>query len=62
LLHGHVVPQLHAHLIARSESDPAGPHPVLVRLKPRAYDRVTAERFAALLRDTLDLTFRLHIE
>jgi hypothetical protein len=46
----------------RSESAPAWPHPVWVRLKPRAYDRVTSERFAALLRDTLDLTFRLHIE
>ena len=52
---GNIVPQLHVHVIARSTSDPAWPHPVWGRLKPRSYDRVTLDRFAALLGRALGL-------
>ena len=52
---GNVVPQLHVHIIARSRSDPAWPHPVWGKLKPRSYDHVTLERFAALLGAALGL-------
>ncbi len=50
---GNVVPQLHVHVIARSRSDPAWPHPVWGKLKPRSYGRVTLERFAASLGEAL---------
>ena len=53
---GNVVPQLHVHIIARSRSDPAWPHPVWGKLKPRSYDHVTLERFAALLGAALGLS------
>ncbi|HET7678895.1 MAG TPA: HIT family protein [Xanthobacteraceae bacterium] len=53
---GNVVPQLHVHVIARSRSDPAWPHPVWGKLKPRAYDRNTLQRFAALLSEALGLS------
>ncbi len=59
---GNVVPQLHVHVIARSKSDPAWPHPIWGKLKPRAYDRPTLERFAALASGALGLSSRLHIE
>jgi diadenosine tetraphosphate (Ap4A) HIT family hydrolase len=59
---GNVVPQLHVHVIARSKCDPAWPHPVWGKLKPRAYDRHTLERFAALVSGALGLSSRLHIE
>ena len=52
---GNIVPQLHVHLIARSKSDPAWPHPVWGRLKPRPYDRATLDRFAELLGGALGL-------
>jgi diadenosine tetraphosphate (Ap4A) HIT family hydrolase len=52
---GNVVPQLHVHIIARSKSDPAWPHPVWGKLKPRAYDGTTLDRFTALLGDALGL-------
>ena len=53
---GNVVPQLHVHIIARSKSDPAWPHPVWGKLKPRSYDHVTLGRFAALLGAALGLS------
>ena len=53
---GNVVPQLHVHIIARSRSDPAWPHPVWGKLKPRSYDYFTLERFAALLGTALGLS------
>jgi diadenosine tetraphosphate (Ap4A) HIT family hydrolase len=52
---GNVVPQLHVHVIARSKSDPAWPHPVWGRLKPQPYDGRTLDRFANLLAGTLRL-------
>ena len=52
---GNVVPQLHVHIIARSKSDPAWPHPVWGKLRPRAYDGATLDRFTALLGDGLGL-------
>ena len=53
---GNVVPQLHVHVIARSRSDPAWPHPVWGKLKPRCYGRVTLERFATSLGEALGLS------
>jgi diadenosine tetraphosphate (Ap4A) HIT family hydrolase len=52
---GNVVPQLHVHVIARSKSDPAWPHPVWGRLKPQGYDNRTLDRFANLLAGALGL-------
>ena len=52
---GNVVPQLHVHLIARHKGDPAWPQPVWGKLKPRAYDGATLDRFAGLLSQTLGL-------
>lgn len=52
---GNVVPQLHVHVIARNKSDPAWPHPVWGRLKPKSYDRATLDRFAVLLGEALGL-------
>ena len=52
---GNVVPQLHVHVIARSKSDPAWPHPVWGRLKPLSYDGATLNRFAGLLAGALGL-------
>ena len=52
---GNVVPQLHVHVIARSRSDPAWPHPVWGKLKPRLYDGTTLDRFTALLGEALGL-------
>jgi diadenosine tetraphosphate (Ap4A) HIT family hydrolase len=53
---GNVVPQLHVHVIARSKSDPAWPHPVWGKLKPQSYDGATLDRFAALLGEALGLS------
>jgi diadenosine tetraphosphate (Ap4A) HIT family hydrolase len=53
---GNVVPQLHIHIIARSKSDPAWPHPVWGRLKPSPYDGRTLRRFADLLGLALGLS------
>ena len=50
---GNVVPQLHVHVIARSRSDPAWPHPVWGKLKPKLYDGRSLDGFAALLRQAL---------
>jgi diadenosine tetraphosphate (Ap4A) HIT family hydrolase len=52
---GNVVPQLHVHIIARSKSDPAWPHPVWGKLKPSLYDGTTLDRFTALLGKALGL-------
>jgi diadenosine tetraphosphate (Ap4A) HIT family hydrolase len=52
---GNVVPQLHVHVVARSRSDPAWPHPVWGKLKPRFYDAPILDRFAELLRAALGL-------
>ena len=52
---GNVVPQLHVHVIARSRSDPAWPHPVWGKLKPSLYDGTTLDRFTALLGEALGL-------
>ena len=52
---GNVVPQLHVHVIARSKSDPAWPHPVWGKLKPQTYDQRTLDRFAALLAAALSI-------
>jgi diadenosine tetraphosphate (Ap4A) HIT family hydrolase len=52
---GNVVPQLHVHVIARSRSDAAWPHPVWGKLKPRLYDGTTLDRFTALLGEALGL-------
>jgi diadenosine tetraphosphate (Ap4A) HIT family hydrolase len=52
---GNVVPQLHVHVIARSKSDLAWPHPVWGKLKPKSYDGATLDRFAALLGEALGL-------
>ena len=53
---GNVVPQLHVHLIARSKSDPAWPHPVWGKLKPRSYDRVTLDALRPLTDEALGLS------
>jgi diadenosine tetraphosphate (Ap4A) HIT family hydrolase len=52
---GNVVPQLHVHVIARSRSDPAWPHPVWGKLPPKLYDGRSLDGFAALLRKALSL-------
>ena len=52
---GNVVPQLHVHVVARSKNDAAWPHPVWGKLKPRAYDPTTLDRFADLLKKALGL-------
>ncbi len=52
---GNVVPQLHVHVIARSKSDPAWPHPVWGKLKPQPYDHRTLDQFADLLGRALGL-------
>jgi diadenosine tetraphosphate (Ap4A) HIT family hydrolase len=53
---GNVVPQLHVHVIARSKSDMAWPHPVWGKHKPKLYDGLTLDRFAALLGRALGLS------
>ena len=54
---GNMVRQLHVHLIARSETDPAWPGPVWGRVPARPYaeasGRDVAERLAAALGDQL---------
>jgi diadenosine tetraphosphate (Ap4A) HIT family hydrolase len=53
---GNVVPQLHVHVIARSKSDAAWPHPVWGKHKPKFYDGLTLDRFTALLGGALGLS------
>jgi diadenosine tetraphosphate (Ap4A) HIT family hydrolase len=52
---GNVVPQLHVHVIARSKTDPAWPHPVWGRLKPTSYDARTLDQFTKLLARALNI-------
>jgi len=53
---GNVVPQLHVHIIARSKSDAAWPHPVWGKHKPGFYDGRTLDRFTTLLGEALGLS------
>ena len=53
---GNMVPQLHVHIIARTRNDPAWPHPVWGKVKPRHYDNRTLGDFEALLRKALTLS------
>jgi diadenosine tetraphosphate (Ap4A) HIT family hydrolase len=50
---GNMVRQLHVHVIARFDSDPAWPGPVWGKLPPRPYDPADAEAFAARLTSTI---------
>jgi len=52
---GNIVPQLHVHVIARSKSDRAWPHPVWGKFKPQFYDRGPLEQFTTLLGQALGL-------
>jgi diadenosine tetraphosphate (Ap4A) HIT family hydrolase len=48
---GNVVPQLHAHIVARRRDDAAWPKPVWGALPRRDYAAEALERFAAAIRD-----------
>ncbi len=50
---GNMVPQLHVHVIARFESDPAWPRPVWGMAPPRPYPPEELERRLAELRGAL---------
>lgn len=50
---GNLVPQLHVHVIARSEQDPAWPAPVWGRVAARPYPPEALVERITLLRDTL---------
>src|SRR5215470_19286438 len=50
---GNVVPQLHIHIVARQQDDPAWPKPVWGAVPARAYDPAARERFIATLRHEL---------
>lgn len=54
---GNMVRQLHVHVIARFDTDPAWPGPVWGKVPPRPYSEASArdmaERIAAALGDTL---------
>jgi len=50
---GNLVPQLHVHVIARYESDPAWPSPVWGRVAARPYSPEQLVERIALLRETL---------
>ena len=52
---GNLVPQLHVHVIARSKTDPAWPHPVWGRLQPKSYDARTLDQFTKLLARALNI-------
>jgi len=47
---GNVVPQLHVHVIARFQHDPAWPNPVWNVVPPRAYERAELDGLTAVLR------------
>ena len=47
---GNIVPQLHVHVIAREENDPAWPAPVWGRVAARAYPPETLVERVRLLR------------
>ena len=48
---GNMVPQLHVHVIARSRSDPAWPHPVWGKLPARPYDDAAMRACVAKLQN-----------
>lgn len=50
---GNVVPQLHVHVIARFEEDPAWPRPVWGAVPPRPYEDADLDAMLARLRDVL---------
>lgn len=52
---GNQVPQLHLHLIARHEHDPAWPQPVWLHLHPSVYESKTAQVLIQELRCLLAL-------
>ena len=53
---GNVVPQLHVHVVARQQSDPAWPKPVWGAAPVRSYDPRMRDEFVVALRKRLDLT------
>lgn len=50
---GNMVPQLHIHVIARFEKDPAWPHPVWGRFPSQPYDETTLSHTLRMLRDAM---------
>lgn len=52
---GNQVPQLHLHLIARHEHDPAWPQPVWLKPQPQTYDTKKAQTLITELRSVLNL-------
>jgi diadenosine tetraphosphate (Ap4A) HIT family hydrolase len=52
---GNVVAQLHVHVIARFQSDPAWPRPVWGQVAARPYESDAARRAVASLRQALGL-------
>jgi diadenosine tetraphosphate (Ap4A) HIT family hydrolase len=54
---GNVVPQLHVHIVARERDDPAWPKPVWGTAPVRAYDPAERERFIAVLRRKVALSW-----
>jgi diadenosine tetraphosphate (Ap4A) HIT family hydrolase len=55
---GNTVRQLHVHVIARRNGDPAGAAPVWGAVPAQAYTAPAGERLAGALRVALGLTFR----
>ena len=53
---GNMVPQLHVHVIARTQSDAAWPKPVWGTVPPRAYEAADLETLLAKLRARLGVT------
>jgi len=51
---GNMVPQLHVHVIARSETDPAWPKPVWGNLPNAGYDEASVQKLLARLRALLN--------
>lgn len=47
---GNVVPQLHIHIVARRETDPAWPRPVWGQVPPTPHDPGELENFIAAIR------------
>lgn len=50
---GNLVPQLHVHVVARSQADAAWPRPVWGAVPPKPYAAEERERLLARLRDAL---------
>jgi diadenosine tetraphosphate (Ap4A) HIT family hydrolase len=51
---GNVVPQLHVHVIARRQDDPAWPRPVWGALPPRPYGQAERDRLIQAIRRKID--------